>query len=500
MAIKYADQALCLKDPDGRVQAFMDAYQPLEDLRQWSTPTWALSSRRHPRSAVRERSGGIAVPNYPAPPKLRLNELYWPTGAGRWAYFVGLASKTIKDAVVATAYANGNDAQTLVLETNQGDAIQTEMHLLQPRPVSCTDGETLWLLPLVDERYYWQWKNTGNLTLTTGTGSTTTGKSWAVVLEELSVLLTAGTWLGAGTVAAAYGKPDTVECTRRYDNAAMLMDALCHSIGKRLIRTLEGNLQAQGFGIAEGLEDGNKERSFQQIAGDDYSSVGGAAVVPGQVDLLCRKAVYHGVCDSVYLKTKEGGDYIEFNAPSLMETQHAIFTTAVADFTDGTQATATNDSAIDGLAGQVATDLYDSLTRRYDFTIVGLLNWEPTAFNDHILWRVGTDLPPVTRAVTPPVNFGIVEMLHQLDDYVIYDSPARFELTAALATGVSETAMGVFMRSYPDAPTSIATTSDLIQVTPGHIRDWAIASGKRGWAEFKLDAERWESFQAECPD
>ena len=121
-----------------------------------------------------------------------------------------------------------------------------QMSCLPPRPITCVDDEKLYLLPLVDARYWWQFEHV-DLSITAA--STT----WANVITSIGTGI--GGTITVGTVSADYFRPDPTELTRKYDNAALLLDAVAHTLGMRVVVTLAGAVSLQSFATAgEGVE------------------------------------------------------------------------------------------------------------------------------------------------------------------------------------------------------------------------------------------------------
>jgi len=102
-----------------------------------------------------------------------LGTLYWPSTASRWAVGYFLAHQTQVAEIVAKTNPSGNrpQPQPLILGHNGGTQSSTsfpvseptkidpDMYLLPPIPVAFTDekADNLYLLTLVDSRYFWRW-------------------------------------------------------------------------------------------------------------------------------------------------------------------------------------------------------------------------------------------------------------------------------------------------------------------------------------------------------
>jgi hypothetical protein len=246
-----------LHDKDFQVQDFLDLYLPIDQL---ISEIDESLHRKTSRTNERDDSFvGLPVPNYPAPPRLKVNQLYWPTGASRWARGYFLCTENTKKSL--TTISNKRD-WTLKAVTELG-TLETTLHLLPPRPVSNVDGSTtnLWLLPVVDDRYYWQFMDFGNTTINT----------WSSLIDDIAIRL--GISITKDTPATDYISPDATLFNRKYDNAAVVLDAVAHSIGHRITRDLDGTVKSRNWDTHAETDADNIDPTsgdWAQIAGGQY--------------------------------------------------------------------------------------------------------------------------------------------------------------------------------------------------------------------------------------
>lgn len=246
--------------------------------------------------------------DYRRDPQVRLNTLYWPTGASRWAYATFLVAEQELEDIRELAYEDDvYTALTLSLDDGTGEdeadeshTVETDLFMLPAIPIAPqkvteisgsethensglkkwrlprstrtlarTDGgpdgtEPCYLLPLVDERYFW-WMRAANITLTEGT------TTWATLYSSIATGL--GISLTVESVNSAYLKPPA-EFQSRYEYLPLLLDAVAHSVGQRVVRKLDGTVITQGaaaaltnlesqLALTREVEDGN----FFRIAG-----------------------------------------------------------------------------------------------------------------------------------------------------------------------------------------------------------------------------------------
>ncbi len=205
MPISFADVPLLLPDPQGELSQWIEKYLSLRDLRLWGArPLVREDLSAEPRTVDRYR---VPMPqvNWPAPPAMRLNTLWWPTGATRWAAGLFLADKERLDAIVGAVGDDGGG--TLVLDEGpERRSIDPWMHLLSPRRITACGDSPLYLLPLVDVRYFWQLRHVRLQ------GQVTNDTTWTQLLGLLEAALEIT--VSAGAIPTEYGRPDPIEWSR----------------------------------------------------------------------------------------------------------------------------------------------------------------------------------------------------------------------------------------------------------------------------------------------
>ena len=230
MGISFAGVDLLLEDPEGRL---------LRHVRRFLE--WPRSQLSAPARTIDSKSR-VQRPQWPDQPPLKPNQLYWPTGATRWSQFMGITTTADKDAILAALDENGAGVLTLSLPGDtavpvdsaniiDGDAfnlhgtINLKMILLTPIPISIAD-DTVWILPLVDQRHTWQ-----------GKSFVSTATTWQGLLGEISACLGRAKLIldDTTTLGASYGVPDPCVFRNGQINAAAALDLLCWSTGKRFV-------------------------------------------------------------------------------------------------------------------------------------------------------------------------------------------------------------------------------------------------------------------------
>ena len=474
-------------DVDQVVADFVDRHLSLNDLRD-VVPSIAR---------IGSRADGLAWPNYPATPRIRPNQLYWPTGAARWAIGYFFADDVSKKKIVAEAHPDSSTNTALELRVVQNQTFTANLFLLTPRKVSCVEGGNIvWLLPLVDERYFWQFQDIGDF-------GVTTASTWANMFSQLSSQL--GVSISSDTAASNYLIPDPEELTRRFDNAGTLLDAVAHSIGQRIVRWPDGTIKSMNWSTsaAQLVDNVESKTPWQQIAGGELDF----GPVPASVNVVCRRFVDHvAIPRKVNTFTEAASAHLTSPATT-SGTVKTIHTTAYADFTVAGSGTPDNNTALDNLAEEIASDFYDSTLSAYDRTFVGIKLWDTSGYDDHVLYQFGGEYPKPnaageydkwthTRVQSSPVNFGVEHQLSQdprTGTLATVLKPNQFGKLAEQLTQSGTATFDIWENSTPEtrSGTSHIVTSPLVTVTAYNFPGTAVNSGTSTWIYFDFESERW---------
>lgn len=446
--------------PSPEVEAFINRTLPLEEANLYGS----LPCRTESRSDSNRHSIGLPVYNWPAPPPPKLNSLYWPSGASRWARGWFLCTGKAKDEIVAQAHSSGG---TTALELKLGDEDANvqyiDLYLLPPRPLSgivpgstqtpAEIKESLWLLPLVDVRYFWQFIPSGNLEFDSSS-------TWEDAFTDLGTAL--GVTIDADDVDADYLQPDWVELTRRYSPVPVLLDAVAASVGQRIIRDPEeGTVTSQSVANAKTALQSNYDLPLLSLAagGDLSASLGD---IPAKVRVNFRRwSQYNVYCDGeVYTTTSAASATADPPTSTVSGKERIFHSTLYAEYPYNTAANSagdpTNKTTLDALAAQIAADYYGWLSRLYDVCWNGVVDWTPTGFDDAIIWE-----PTRTRVWSLPSGVGVDRQLSQDADYEVFDQIMLGKPDADIAAGATGTV------SVWDRPASgtLADTTFNVQAT-----------------------------------
>jgi hypothetical protein len=201
--------------------------------------------------------------------RVEVGTLAWPQGASRWAIGHFLAHGSQLDAIRAAAYGGSSGNQSVPQPLVMGDpsiplgTITTNLYLLPPRPLAqFTEPTTLYLLTLVDERFYW-WNKTLDYAVVGGT------TQWTDLFAAIGTAL--GISILLEVYPAAYLTPPA-SLTTRYDYIPTLLDAASASLGQNIVRDLDGTVSSVGTGTAGTLDALNLANNFPVLAGGYFQT------------------------------------------------------------------------------------------------------------------------------------------------------------------------------------------------------------------------------------
>ncbi len=367
---------------------------------------------------------GLPIPNWPSGPAPRLNQLWWPTGASRWArgYFLVAGSDISSSNQLSRP-------QALVMgDETTGRLLEAQMFALPLRPLSGVPGE-LYVLPLVDARYWWQTMNWG--AYQTIAPRDDTPLAWSELFDTLGGIV--GT-IEHDEIPSSYQYPDWVEFQRWQGNVAVLIDALCASVGQRFTRGLDGTNFSDTADTAESDYNDNRSGTWDLICGDDFQ--------PTATPANCRVS---------FTKYREHRPYTIGEVQSYSNsnpdqdvvggTEKHIHSAAYADFGTG-GGSPDNNSILNSLASRISQDYFAWLRRGYDITFAGMMDWIPTGYDDGTEYLWGTLGPnneqlAQTRVQTLPIDFGVDTQLSQDPALEVYPRFLIGKMDADTSAGAS---------------------------------------------------------------
>jgi len=394
MSLTYAGVPLGV--PTAEIPAWIAARLPQDDYDHFAYQRWPGRRLTYLSYANRDLGGPS-----------RINALWWPRDASRWAVFRGICSTRQLTEIRQACYGASYRAQPLVLSQDgptgtEVARVTASMWMLPPRPLSDIPNENcLWLVTLVDERYFWWHRSTGTLSITEGT--TTWAQLYAALASAVSATLT------AEAVNAAYLKPTSVYASQ-YEPTPLLLDSVAYNVGQRFVRQLDGTHETLGPVVSKQRVADNLMTVRRLLAGGTVRldplqpDSDTAGQLPSAVQLVFPRTDSGMPVTTLYAVTKTLASLNLADLPPATTTHSATKTfrcSAVAAFSGG--ATPTNDAELQALAAQFATDWYRHAVAPLAVKYVGIVPWRLEGLHDAVEWTYTQD-EVATRIYRGPVN------------------------------------------------------------------------------------------------
>lgn len=381
----------------------------------------------------------LSIPAWPSPPAIRLNSLWWPrTGATRWARGLFLVTDAVLEAI-ATAQAG----QAVAVSFEHGSTKTTVQmiplaarRLTSPEPSTAGVGR-LWLLPMVDQRYFWQFRpvEVGEVTRATG---------WYDILARIENAIGP---IHRDPVEAAFLGPDPATWNHRMGPAGVMLDAVAASICRRPAIGTDGtvSLKTPDSSQYQVIE----ELGERRIAGGESKD---RPRWPERVRVAGPWAKDGVIQPDQAPYTAEYFTGIP-NAPA--DSVWLVQTTLQAKYQESQPDTPSNAAAFDNLAAAIGENMAQWAKSHYRATFSGITDWAPTDQDDFIWLQDGTLWPIDIEIDLLPGAHASMTQGASLPDNVLpqwcycqdqsedpgecpstgYNNPlCRFALTADLAT------------------------------------------------------------------
>ncbi len=311
---------------------------------------------------------------------VKVGSLWWPRDASRFACGHFLATES----QLALIRGRTSPQSGGVLQISDGTTtISPTMFLLPPRPLSqnapdaahlsqwtlpCpafpSPGEPLYLITLVDIRYFW-WDSSGSIV---ADGST----SWTAFMTAIFQALQFGVSLSIDAIPGAYQKPPP-GLTSYLPYLPMLLDLCAYSVGQRICRTLDGNVFSQSATTAIGKMQGQIDANKERLAGGQMATPDLGSVTPSNVQVVFPATSPTLAPKSVKVSLSSLG--LPGFAGVQTNTRTAIVRTPVA-YDEA------NAAGMTALAKQMATDWYNWQLGKLDMVFDGIVAWSPEAMDD----------------------------------------------------------------------------------------------------------------------
>lgn len=455
----------------------------------------------------------LGVPEYRFQ-DVKIGQFFYPTnGASRWACFRGLMTSEDVDAVREIVWTSSSSTHVTgtfkMYQPVSGDtstqepALETELYMLPPVPVlGVSEDEPLYIVTLVDERYFWQWKDPGSCLDISSFPATNT---WVNLVSWLTTGLGISP-SGTGSVSETpYYETDSPFYSH-FENAAQLLDAALLQRGQSIQRAMDGTY-AIDFWSSIG---NNYYRTY--ISGDSSKDgnriVGGRCVYPSGDGVLTAKDEYRpmvpryvvvtfpkwnsspGEYRSTYRTYRERYKYdsypevysVTVSASDILGAGYyfsgtcVLRTSAKAKYTNSADSSVNNQTEMDDLAEYLATAYLNQKIAYIDETYPGICANVGAEWSDMLITWNGRDC--CTRFSSPPFNMeNVCEFFHS------FDSPPLTHAVSSVSsggTGVSSLTVGQVVvgngTSAVDQLTSTRTSGETL--------------------ECKLTTDRWVGFSS----
>jgi len=510
-----------LQDPDGKIDEMIERHH-----------SQSLSRLLCQNAAVViNRGNGCIIHNYEPTPPPKINQLVIPTGSTRWSYGLLLADETIKQAIY-TACDNGSTSMNLTFGTPIADreeknhAITLTVKILPPRRLTPeSDDESLnglWIIPVVDDRYTWQFAHTGDLSgLVADSAITATDDAVEVLLDQLGV-----DYINVGVNTAHTLVPSCL--TRNdYENLPIVLDSIAAHYGQRVVAdigsydTVTGRYNEVIFESPPGgktrwaLIDGlNSKYVFDNnllgklglrdctwggggssldvsASAADYI-IGQPFIVAGGIISTFGTTVnpltpYASTPSSVDIQTT-AGTYVNKTPGSEYKTM-AITAIWRTEF---------NESPPTGMEDQLGRDYFYQFYRQFDYTFAGVQPWQQGYFDDYMVlrqtWNPKTcQYDAFTRVCSRQPNLTgewVTNDTPRKQGIMIDDLPAAVNTKRDPSTGRVKV-----LRKKTDGDLTLTTT---IYTLTNRFERISIASGT--YVKFEWMDDEWQPYAADCPD
>lgn len=421
MALTFAGIDLLLPDEDSDLAEFLRLHLDLNRMLRQLAP--ATNARAVDVSPM------VPIVRYPEQPGVEINRLWWPTGASRWGTFYAIVDGKRAEEIEKICWGENKDANTpQTLEMHWNDPLENdgnglaveegqhefhcEMFLLQSIPLSGyaigenTTNESyrsLYLLALVDPRYYWQGKMTGKMEYI---------DSWTELFDSLAGALQLSpsntsapfTYATAGTPNTAFGAPSPL-LSQSFRPAAPLLDAALESVGYRLVAhpafwSAYTGRERYGYDSAFPPNPFYELSECLPVAG--WYGRWGDAALPDRIQIAFRS---QSQANEWYTETRT----CEQSIPGTKGTTSQRLTIRSTMPMIGDISSPDNSTNLVQLADEIAKSIYTAANLRYDVTVAGLADSFIHPSNDAVEIRWGSQVDGVyqaqTRAWSMPLMF-----------------------------------------------------------------------------------------------
>lgn len=178
-------------------------------------------------------------------PQVRVGSLFHPVGASRWSLGHFFASKQQVDLLRKKTISSGSPIPLdFVFNDGAGSKITTSLYMMVPKPLTFWNmlykhnGEDVYLLTLVDKRFFWWMKH----------GVIESGGTWNELYQEIASILKEA--ITVDEIDARYKTP-SLSFASEYAYLPPVLDLVAHSLNQRIVVNFDGTVIAQNVVNAE---------------------------------------------------------------------------------------------------------------------------------------------------------------------------------------------------------------------------------------------------------
>lgn len=416
--------------------------------------------------------------NVPCP---RPGTLVWPNGASRWAVGCYLATKAAVEELDSRETLSAGGVLRLTSSSQEGDEDHqinfVGMMALPPIPLTWMgeSEEAIFLLVVVDDRFFWRSLDVSNA-ISTGAVSDTAYQyrtvTWDYAIGVVSSAFESE--INKEEVDSVYleADPETLgqsEVDHPLDfvrNAADLLDAIALNVGCEVCFSFDREVFLDRVNNTD-VFDANMGKDFKRRFGYDASTAYPETVkkvIPATIAFWFRQ-----------IESKTGKRFGTFYTRTVETGGTGIGPKPIACATFATATTSSGDpdnkTQIDALADRLAEDWYERHRWTFDYIYDGICRFDVCPQIDEITfvhsWRDGV----FTRIRSSPWNGEISGFNHQIDQT---PRPVEYHI----ATLTSQLAVGGNATATLDAFT---TSPPTITVRDAGYLSSTLASGKKIW-------------------
>ena len=247
MPISLNGNPIIIDLAERELETWIERFINPEDYLPWTRRSW-------PGFGL----AGITYPlGYRHEPVFHLGRMRWPTGASRWAYghFLLDVNQCNLQSLLNMAFSNGQyKTVPLIMDTSSdmtGEKVAINVYVMPPTPLMPLPTKSginrLYLITVVDQRFFWYYYNMGNFNVTVE--GTQTPVTWDGLYQYIFKIL--NVQFTQDKISANYLLPSTM-FNLPYEPIPPVLDAVAWNVGQRIAVNYNGSVTCQIYADALG--------------------------------------------------------------------------------------------------------------------------------------------------------------------------------------------------------------------------------------------------------